>query len=254
MLKRTIFDIETIPQAADKLLASMPPFNPVEAKLGNLKDPAKIEAKLVELAAKHRADYIDNAALEAHTCHVKLAGFKDHHAGKVAIYAFEPDQKIAHQLVTDFPASGQVNVIPLGSEQLFLKMTYKHLIASTEDPSDRIVTYYGNEFDLPMIFRRLWLTGTATPIPFHWRQGRYWSRQFADVREVYSFGEKYYASGGLAGLLKMLGANAATGDGAKFGELYASNPSDGVRYLAEDLNGIEEAAEKCGVIEKEDEL
>ncbi len=69
-----VFDIETIPQDEAKLLASLPPFDPAEVKVGNLKDADKIAAKIAEAEAKHKARWLSEAALSPVTGRVAMIG------------------------------------------------------------------------------------------------------------------------------------------------------------------------------------
>ena len=73
-MKRIYFDIETGPLPESELLAMLPPFDASEVRVGNLKDEAKIAAKIAEAEVNHRRDFIDRAALDATTGRVIAIG------------------------------------------------------------------------------------------------------------------------------------------------------------------------------------
>jgi hypothetical protein len=58
-----IFDIETGPLPLSEL--NIPPFNPADVKLGNVKNPDLIAERIQKAEENHTADFIKNAALDA---------------------------------------------------------------------------------------------------------------------------------------------------------------------------------------------
>ena len=68
-MKSLVFDIETIAQYEERLLALAPEFKPA----ANLKDPAKI----AESIERKRADYVNSAALNWQTSEIVLIGVGD---------------------------------------------------------------------------------------------------------------------------------------------------------------------------------
>ena len=61
------FDIETGPLDRDTLASQLPPFDPAEVKVGNIKDPALIAAKIESARSNHEAQFFAKAALSPAT-------------------------------------------------------------------------------------------------------------------------------------------------------------------------------------------
>jgi len=66
-------DIETGPLPEDVILSVLPPFDPEDVKLGNLKDPVKVAAKIDEARENHAAKFIEKAALSPLTGEVLVS-------------------------------------------------------------------------------------------------------------------------------------------------------------------------------------
>ena len=128
------FDIETGPLPEDQI--RIPPFDPAEVKLGNVKDPAKIEAKLKAAEANHRQSIIDNAALDALTGQVLMIAYHVRgEAASVAIHG-KPEAEILTEwwaLVTRF------------------------------DRCPFVIGFNIKGFDLPFLVRRSWALGVVVP-------------------------------------------------------------------------------------------
>ena len=119
------FDIETIPNSA---MADRLP--PVEIKAGNLKDPAKIAEK--EAAA--RAEQVEKMALSP------LYG------RMCAWVAIDDGGPVYNGCIAESSDEAETVIIEKAFETLSGK---------------RIITYNGNGFDLPFIYRRAVLLGFA---------------------------------------------------------------------------------------------
>lgn len=87
-----IFDIETAPLPADEIEAKIEPFNPDDVKIGNLKDPYKIEEKIEAARANHLQSKIDKAALDPALSNVVAIGYII--KGEVELDFNEPKQLI----------------------------------------------------------------------------------------------------------------------------------------------------------------
>jgi hypothetical protein len=196
------FDIETGPLPEDQI--RIPPFDPSEVKLGNVKDPAKIEAKLKAAEANHRQSIIDNAALDALTGQVLLIAYEVRGEAPVAIHG-KPESEILKEfwdLVTRF------------------------------DRCPFIIGFNIKGFDLPFLVRRSWALGVTVP---GWiRQGRFWHDFILDVREMWQLGDSR-AKGSLEAVSQHLGLGGKTGDGALFYKLYAKDPVAAVAYALRDV-------------------
>jgi DNA polymerase elongation subunit (family B) len=122
------FDIETIPNSGmiDRLPA-------IEVKAGNLKDPAKIAEK--EAAAK--AEQIDKMALSPLY-------------GRVCAWVSQ-DDKVCNSL-----SYGCLHEDSDAEETRTIEAAFETLAGN------RVITYNGNGFDLPFIYRRAVLLGIDT--------------------------------------------------------------------------------------------
>ena len=74
---RIYFDIETGPLSFGELV--IPPFDPSQVKLGNIKNPDLIAEKIRTAEENHTADYIRNAALDAISGQVLAIGYRIEH-------------------------------------------------------------------------------------------------------------------------------------------------------------------------------
>lgn len=241
-----VFDIETGPLSDERLLALAPPFDPEKAvphpgefdcdavAIGNLKDAAKIAAKVDAarynhqqlvgtLAARreaaqqsHLAKFAEKAALSAATGQV------------LAIGVTGDDGRDATWTVADeaFGRSGEAGVI---------EAFWSHW---TANPSATFVGFNIFGFDLPFLIRRSWILGVAVPADVRQPSGRYYSPQFVDLLAVWGCGSREFIS--LHDVDKALGgAGKPEGvDGADFARLFGGSPEEraqALAYLANDL-------------------
>jgi uncharacterized protein YprB with RNaseH-like and TPR domain len=114
----------------------------------------------------------------------------------------------------------------------------------------RLITYYGNTFDLPFLARRAAICGEPALMRFlrKHRRGRYLDgNRFVDLYEEYSMGDRETKTGGLSGLCKILGVECKSReDGGTFYKWYVQDPTEGLAYLLQDLRCVEECAAKMG--------
>ena len=89
----TIVDIETAPKSDAEIMALAPQFNADKVKVGNLKDPAKIEEKIETARESHYDDIIDKAALYAKYSNPVAIGYI-HHDGNIEMDFGEPKKLI----------------------------------------------------------------------------------------------------------------------------------------------------------------
>lgn len=87
----TIIDIETAPKSEEEIMAIAPAFNADKVKVGNLKDPAKIEEKIEAARESHYDVIIDKAALHAEYSNPVAIGYI-HHDGSIEMDFGEPKQ------------------------------------------------------------------------------------------------------------------------------------------------------------------
>ena len=212
-----VLDIETGALPALTLAKLMPEFSAPK----NIKDPAKIS----EAVEAKRTAFFDDAALDALTGRIVAVGV-------LAVDGANETPAIVH---------GD------GDEAALLRETWDTLAAWHESPpSGVMVTYNGHLFDLPFLCRRSMLCGV--PVPAWVRRGRYWCDSFVDLREVWQFGDRSAATGGLDGLAKAFGLSGKNGSGKHFAALWESDRAAAESYLLNDLKLTAAIARKMGVL------
>lgn len=222
-----------------------------------------------------RARFIEEAALRAESAHVKMIGLSVN--GERTIYLFEPDRKLVDAaekeavaqkvaLFSPFPLEGMMfsrfardfvammtegwNPDPDAPAELPPKRIPKGKTWSPTKAESRVITYYGNTFDLPFLARRAAICGEPSLMRFlrmH-RRGRYLdATRFIDLHEDWTGGDRETKTGGLDGLCKMLGVEGkAAPCGGSFYKFYTENPAEGIVYLLRDLAATEACAVKMG--------
>lgn len=91
--KYTIIDIETAPKSDAEIMALAPSFNADNVKVGNLKDPSKIEEKIEAARESHYDVIINKAALYAKYSNPVAIGYI-HHDGNIELDFGEPKKLI----------------------------------------------------------------------------------------------------------------------------------------------------------------
>jgi 3'-5' exonuclease len=224
-----VFDIETGGLPEDQLRALLPPFDPSEVKLGNLKDEAKIAAKLAEAEANHWQDFVGRAALSALTGRVLAIGYRSEKA--CVISHVDAVDGAEMMLVDQFWAqyrrckSGRRNMVG-------------HNIAG---------------FDVPFLIRRSWLLGVDIPDGIFDANWRYLDRTFVDTMQRWQAGNYRDTFVGLDRLGKALGIGGKTEgvDGAVFSRLYYGSQDErakALEYLIRDVELTWAVALKLGVV------
>lgn len=197
------FDIETGPLPEAELEAALPPFDEADVKLGNLKDPFKIEAKIAEARVKHRENFMARAALDPMTGRLLAFGARDE--------------------------EGKATIVCVDDERLLLEQAWGYFNGVTS--FTHFVGFNIFAFDLPFLIRRSWKLGVR--VPFR-RQKRYWPECFVDLREIWQLGD-YQGRGSLGAISKFLGVGEKNGDGAQFAELLVRDRAAALGYLENDL-------------------
>ncbi len=209
-----VFDIETGALPDAELEALLPEFDPDAIKLGNLKDPDKIEAKIEEARANHRKNFFEKAALSALTGRV------------LAIGLFSGN---------DPWILGQDDEAEMLREYWALCRCENFVMQNT------MIGFNSKPFDLPFLIRRSWRH--RVPIPNGVRNlgfgGRYyWAPEMIDLRDLWLLGASSdYGGGSLDDIARLLGCGAKTGSGADFAKLW-HNPvtrPQAEDYLRNDL-------------------
>jgi len=88
---RIYFDIETGPLPIAELV--IPPFDPSQVKLGNIKNPDIIAEKIQRAEENHVSDYIKHAALDALSGQVLCIGYRVEHEQPAVLCADADGEK-----------------------------------------------------------------------------------------------------------------------------------------------------------------
>ena len=207
-----IFDIETGPLPSQELV--IPPFDPKEVKLGNIKNPDLIAEKIQKAEETHVADYIRNAALDAISGQVLCIGYRIEH-DQPAVLCSDADGEIA-----------------------MLRQWWAALNDFERQP--KLIGFNIKAFDLPFLIRRSWRHRLT--VPYWLRQGRYWNDLIVDLREVWQLGDSR-AHGSLAAISRHLGLGDKAGNGAMFSELWNTDRQAAVNYCLRDVQITQQVAD-----------
>jgi hypothetical protein len=208
------FDIETGP--ADGIESLIPPFDPSEVKVGNMKDPALIAAKIAQAEASHRSTFVSNAALAPESGKVLAIGL-----------AYIGDEGKP----ADFFAL-------TGDEAEVLRSFWRIVSDSLTGKTDRtlFVGFNSREFDLPFLVARSWVNSVSIPPAVFELRGRFpnWSSAFYDLRDLWILGRNSGRSN-LDTVARALTGEGKSGSGADFASDLASDPEAAIAYLRKDL-------------------
>ncbi len=207
-----IFDIETGPLPASELV--IPPFDPSQVKLGNIKNPDLIAEKIQKAEENHAADYIRNAALDAISGQVLCIGYRIEH-DQPAVLCSDAD-----------------------GEAAMLRQWWAALNDFQRQP--KLVGFNIKAFDLPFLIRRSW-RHRLTP-PYWLRQGRYWNDLIVDLREVWQLGDSR-AHGSLSAISRHLGLGEKAGNGADFSNLWQTDREAAINYCLRDVQLTQQVAD-----------
>lgn len=222
----------------------------------------KWELGIVERKTKFTQD----AALDARLGHAKLIGIKDVEADISTVFVWENDITQLSRILAwtrdrkdGADELGKIVVRAHKEEGAMLKAFFAAFKDAMEpdpfnDPSAsfternaQCVTYYGNTFDFPFLYRRAWMLGI--PQPPLYRRGRYWDDRMVDLRDSWIMGDRNESSGGLDNMAAALGYDRAKlHDGASFHKFYQEDPSEGLAYLLNDLEATAFSGRKMGII------
>ena len=210
---RIIVDIETGPHP--DLDKKLPPFNPDDVKLGNVKDPEKIKAKLDEAKANYVQDAINSAALSPFYGQIIAIGCLDGEAENI-FHGYDEAK-----ILTEFWAYYRANRQP-GDDNVF-------------------VGFNSNGFDWPMLVKRSYINGVKPPRLVN--QKGYLFDWLIDLRLLWNLGDRQ-AAGKLGDICKAMGLGEKTGDGKDFAATYAKDPKTALAYLSNDLKMTAKLADR----------
>lgn len=223
-----VFDIETKAQAADKLLASLPPFDQEAVKVGNIKDPAKIAEKVAQAEAKHQFDYLAKAALSPATGEV------------CAIGLLESDGTETFMTNEGY------------DEATLLNAFWAHYRTELNTRKTHWIGHNVFDFDLPFLVNRSRILGVSIPpAVFEIKGGRVrWSDRFIDTRTVWLMGRKPTDTpSSLDTVCGAFGLGSKAGSGADFAALLETDPAAALAYLRQDLTLTANLARKLGLFD-----
>lgn len=234
-MKVVVYDIETGPRpdAAEFVR----PFNPEAVRCGNLKDPAKLAAKLAEAEAEHAEKALDQAALkgiQAWVTAIQWQVLEDGNPCGPIQVAYRKD------LAPNAPASisatdgGPVDLLPFPSERLMLVSWWNALCEFEDAPA--LVGFNCTDFDLPMLGQRSFVNDVRVPVLF---DGSWQTWRQVDLKKVWAFGSRgTTAAGNLDEICRILGGPGKVGKGDEFSRDLAGDADackQALRYAAHDI-------------------
>lgn len=219
------FDIETKPLSEDELRNIMPPFDPDSVAVGNLKDAAKIMAKIEEKRASHESEFFEKAALHAHTATILVIGY--HNPDTKTTVIQEADEE---KLIVDF-----------WSQCSKMKSASRSMVG---------VNIHG--FDLPFIRRRSWMLGIDVPSWVREPGSRYWHKTFIDLCEEYGCGQRDWQlpSVSFDSLASYFGSGSKPDNcqGKIFYQVWDENRDAAIEYLKNDVEQPAKWARRMGIV------
>ena len=221
-----VFDIETGPLPEERLLEIAPVFDPKSVKVGNLKDSAKIEAKIAASKKAHYDSCFERAALSPSTGQVLAIGFYDGELQRVEI---------------------------IGQGNLDERDVLDAFWFSFSNGPRKIVGLNIHDFDLPFLVRRSWILDVAVPEDVYEIDGGrfWWNRRFIDLRKVWLCGQRPSdTKSSFDELSKAFetGGKPEGIDGSSFADLWLKDREKAIEYLTGDVLQPAIWARKMGVV------
>jgi len=254
-----VFDAETGPEPEDRLreffevdLSKVKDrelidreFDPASVKLGNLKDQAKIDAKIAakreefEAAKAAAVTAMASAETDQWAAFVERAPLSPITGRVLAIGLWDSTNELEPTLVwIDGKQGGEMAVLNA------FWMAFRDCVAT----DTRLVGHNIFGFDLPFLVRRSWLLGVRVPDEVI-VAGRP-HRLFVDTMRVWAC-SNYQDRISLDRLAAFLGSTRKNGDGADFHRLFFGTEEErqqALDYLKNDLRMTSEVAERMGVL------
>ena len=164
-METNIFDIETAPYSDEDILKNAKAFDPADVRVGNLKDPDKIQAKLDAAEDIYHRNLLDKAALDPHTSSICAIGFNLANSSVAELLVNRPEKELLEHFWGIFESNPQPWGYWSGSND-----------KTTFDPRHLII--------------RSWKLKVKTPWGIVSNRG-YLSDRFVDISQVYLFGASY---------------------------------------------------------------
>lgn len=232
------FDIETVPMAAEILEPQVPEFDPSEVKVGNLKDPALVAAKIEAAAARHKSQFMADAALSALTGQVAAIGVKSWYSGKFT----EPES-------VNSMVSPTVPVTP-ENEAAIINSFWETWDLAGKGSRTVFVGHNILDFDLPFLVLRSRLLGLKVPSDLVRFVGHKYSfsLRFVDTRQLFALGRNVRdLKTSLDHLAGLMGIGKKYGNGSQFADLLRDNPAMARAYLERDVDLTAQVALRLGI-------
>ena len=210
-------DIETAPK--EEKVKSLYSFNPDEVKVGNIKDPEKIKAKIEAEEAKFWAEKLEKAALNPMTAEIVAIGYQD------------KDGAIIGEGIPEANLLGEF-------WRQFEKVEY------ATGANTRIVGWNLLGFDIPMMVQRSRIIGVDVPSTV--MNGRYWHNCLIDLMQVwvcYCHG-KYESLERVAKALGVRQPREHNIEGQNFYKHLIDDKENAIQYLRDDLQEEYEIAKR----------
>lgn len=235
-----VFDIETGPLDLPLLKEILPgwdastmphpgDFDLRSVKTGNLKDQAKIDAKIAEARDAHieRLNNYKFDVLRAEKNYWSEASSKaalSAATGRVVAIGCKTESKLSITAIDDNTTERQM--------LHYFWQLYEQLRKSDRN----LVGFNSNEFDVPFLAQRSVVLGVPVPRTLI-KQGRYLDEMFIDLRKVWSFGAKPVGSLDMVCRACGIPGKPEGVNGAMFAELYFNEETrdEAIEYLANDL-------------------
>jgi hypothetical protein len=234
-----VFDIETkgVPELVKEFGApfDQPPtpgeFDPSQVKYGNLKDTDKRAARLQE-------------AMEAHALAVQeypercRQAEAEHWQKLIDQCALAPET--AKVLVIGVKSADGHEAIICGQSELDTLREFWQRTSRAYDQGARFLGANIRHFDLPFLLLRSWVNEISPP--FEVWDGRYWNRNFLDLRDYYLRGMRWAdCKSSVDHMARVLGIGRKDGEvtGANFARYWEGTPQEhelALAYLRRDLD------------------
>jgi hypothetical protein len=229
-------------------------FDPTMVKVGNLKDEAKIAAKIDEKRAefeKALADVTINVAKgreEAWRTFVERAPLSAVTGQVLAIgYGITCNDDTGPGFQVRIDAQSR-----LGNECSEADILYTFWEAFFIDANlngSKLVGFNSAGFDLPFLVRRSWRLGVSVPAEVL-HENRFWNRVFVDLMQIWACGT-YGERIKLDRVAAFFGTPRKSGDGSQFHKLFNGTDDDrtaALAYLKQDILVTAEVGRRMGIV------
>ena len=251
-----IFDLETGPLPDDELLEVYTPldeseieglvtgeFDPATVRTGNLKDPAKIQAKIDESRAYHEAAKANSERIIAEARHKHWQEFLE----RAPLSAITGRVLAIGYLASE---SEKFAIDDGGGDEAKLLASFWLKYTKCRADSRRMVGHNILSFDVPFLVRRSWTLDVDVPETLLDRM-RYLDPIFVDTMTLWGCGNRESVKLNLLGQAFRVGRKLEGMNGAGFHKLWLGTEEEkakAVEYLVQDLRLTAGVARKMCLI------